>query len=56
MDKLIKWLFQNTPDGATYLQVIVLVFLLCFVVFVFFDTLTISNDKEADTYEKTNYN
>lgn len=30
MNKIIEWLLQNTPDGATYLQVIILSGILIF--------------------------
>lgn len=36
MDKLIDWLFQQTPDGVTYLQVVVGGLLLCFALNILF--------------------
>lgn len=39
MDKLIKWLFQQTTDGATYLQVIVVGILIIVVFNFLFDNL-----------------
>ena len=32
MNHLIEWLFYRTPDGATYLQVILIVLMLIFLI------------------------
>lgn len=40
MDKLIKWLFQSTADGATYLQVIIIFTLLILLFYVFLRHVT----------------
>lgn len=39
MNQLIDWLFQQTTDGATYLQVIIVGLLLCFTAYSIFITL-----------------
>ncbi len=39
MDKLIKWLFQSTQDGSTYLQVIIMGFLLWVLIYIFLNDL-----------------
>lgn len=39
MDKLIGWLFQRTLDGSTYLQVIIIGFLLWVLLYVFLNDL-----------------
>ena len=51
MDKLIDWLFQQTPDGATYLQVIIITSLLFIVIRLFYKDVCrtireIKNDDE----------
>ena len=39
MDKIIKWLFQRTSDGSTYLQVIIIGLLLWILLYVFLNDL-----------------
>lgn len=51
MSKLINWLLQPTPDGATYLQAIITLILLFFVIYVFFDTVMNSNNNEVEKRE-----
>lgn len=36
MNHLIEWLFQRTPDGATYLQIILISIILIFLINYFF--------------------
>mgnify|MGYP003292018395 CR=1 FL=1 len=50
MKDLIKWLLQNTPDGATYLQVIILGAVLIFALWGLYATIkdTIYILKEGD--------
>lgn len=39
MDKVIEWLFQRTPDGSTYLQIIIIGLLFIGLIDVIFKTL-----------------
>lgn len=51
MDKLIKWLFQRTDYGATYLQVIIVTILL-----IFFIKYIVNGVEEAiSEYRKLSY-
>lgn len=55
--KLINWLLQPTSDGATYLQVIILVPLLCVLIYgICFAVTDIWNDiMEEDDDEQNDY-
>lgn len=50
MNKLINWLLQPTPDGATYLQAIITSILLCVLIYgIYFAITDIWNDiREED--------
>ena len=48
MNKIIDWLLQPTPDGATYLQAIMVVTLLCAVLYAFYDTIVNSDNIEEE--------
>lgn len=55
--KIINWLLQPTSDGATYLQVIILVPLLCVLIYgIYFAVSDIWNDikEEEDNGENDN--
>ena len=39
MDKIIKWLFQTTENGAINLQVIIIGLLLCYIVYTITDSI-----------------
>ena len=44
MMKLLDWLLSQTPNGATWLQAIITIFLLCLVVCLFYYSMTDSSD------------
>ncbi len=48
MNKIIDWLLQPTPDGATYLQVIILMILLFVLLYALYDTIMVNFDDEEE--------
>lgn len=50
MNPFINWLLSQTPDGATWLQVIIATILLCSVIYLFYRSITESsnNIKKGD--------
>lgn len=54
--KLIEWLLQSTPDGSTYLQVIILLIFFAFIIRGItktFQEITIILDEEEKDDDKT---
>lgn len=57
MEKILSWLLRTTQNGSTYLQVIIVSLILCYLIYALIDTINKLKgefDEEEDSQDDKN--